>query len=741
MLNVKNLSEEFQHKYKQVLVKRKDNVDAINFLKLLDTTNDCIFLTGKAGTWKSTLMRDIISFCNDTKTPALILWSTWMAALNIWWQTVHSFFSLWIDNTYFKDIQYHLKDKSSRKFKLRKEKVKLLSQVPFIVIDEISMLNANTLDCINFMMRYYLMDENQDNSIAHKPFGWKQIIFVWDIFQLPPVNTQEWKNKFKDIYQSERFFDSLTFKNLDYKILELQKSYRQENDKIFANILDSMRNWETTDHHLEILNNQTKKIDSESVLISTHRNKVDNINNERLKQLRWELYQFEAKTTWTFPDSMKKADDILRLKIWAKVMFLTNDKEWGRVNGSMGEIYNFWESDKDKYQDEDETINWKDYIKVMHNKRIVNVHKELWKNEEITISDSGEIKKNILWSYTQFPLKLWYAITVHKSQWLTFNSCQLDLCDTFTWWQVYTALSRSRTLDWIKLLNEISKYHIFFHPSIKNFIKEHLPSKLIKAIESSENEYELYDSIIKNKPIEKIKKAKPIEKIKKNKPIEKIKKAKPIEKIKKAKPLEKKKNIKPLEKKKNIKPLEKKKNIKPLEKKKNIKPLEKKKKAELSNINNSIIDNIYNRWNWNNKKDISNKWMDNIVKITIESNELWKMIEYQWHKLQLSEDSKIWDTYIIKWEWYKWKNWWKNWDLVYFIADIEYNYPSKWKDKTIELVIEQDEFWKTVEYKWHKLKLSEDSKIWDTYVIKWEWYKWKNWWENWDLIYVIKEIE
>lgn len=459
MLNIDSLSPDAKTRYKQILKKRKDNPDALSFLKQLDTTDNCIFLTGKAGTGKSTLIKDVIEFCTGISKPPLALWSTGISALNIWWQTVHSFFSLWIENVYFKDIQHYLMDKKNRQYKLKKKKVKTLINVPFVIIDEISMLNSSTIDCINFLMSYNLAKETWDSSLARKPFGGKPVIFVWDVFQLPPVSNQDWKDKFANHYESERFFDSITFKNkLPYDIIELKKNYRQEHDQFFWDILDAIRNETISDFHISVLNKQLWEVDSDIILLSTHRNKVDNVNNKKLFELPWKEYLYHWETEWKFPDGMKKADDILRLKKWAKVMMITNDMSGRWINWSMWFIKGLWE----------------DFVDVEISNETISVLPETRYNREVTITDKWVVQEDILWTYSQLPMKLAYSITIHKSQWMTFDACTLDLYGTFTWWQAYTALSRSRTLAGIKLLTKIEKRHLFFHPAIKKFIQENM---------------------------------------------------------------------------------------------------------------------------------------------------------------------------------------------------------------------------------------------------------------------------
>jgi len=442
----------------------KDNADAQKFFQYLQDDNSTIFLTWKAWSGKSTLIQDLISFYKNENKYPVVLWSTWISALNIWWQTVHSFFSLWIDDVYFKDIQYYIKDKKQRKYKLKRSKVELLAQAPVVIIDEISMLSSNVLDSIDFMMRFYLALHTKNKDLTKIPFWWKKMIFVWDVFQLPPVKTEQRIEKFDDKYESERFFDSKVFKKLIekdmWKSVVLRKNYRQWNDAKFWEILDSIRARDISNWDINLLNKQksSSKEFEDSILLSTHRSKVDAENKLRLDNLQWQEKIFESEITWDFPNFLKRADDTLILKKWAKVMMLCNDKSGFRVNWSIWEVV--WFDDWIIFVN----INWNVYP----------IGQNSWENKEITIDENWKIIENIIWYFVQYPLKLAYAITIHKSQWMTFDTCRLDISQIFTWWQAYTALSRAKTLSGISLSWEIKSRHLYFDPKIIEFSKKYL---------------------------------------------------------------------------------------------------------------------------------------------------------------------------------------------------------------------------------------------------------------------------
>ena len=429
--------------------KRSDTPEALEFLTLIEQGQENIFLTGKAGSGKSTLIREVIAEAKSQGRYPVVLGSTGISALNIWGQTVHSFFALGVEQIYFKDLVYFVQDSESKKFKLNKEKIELLRQAPFVIIDEISMLSSNIIDCINVLMTFYL-------RATKSRFWGKQMIFVGDVFQLPPVKTNEWIAKFKDIYQSERFFDSFTFKKLKFHPIQLLKNYRQQEDKILSEILDRIRTKQTTPSDLKLLNAQKNQLKSDPILLSTHRNKVETINMKRLEQLPGDPTEFQAETWWNFNNTAKIIDETLLLKPWAKVMLTTNDLKGRRVNGSIGEV---------------RSLNTKNQtVEIQLWNQIFTIGKHTRANTKTTILEDGTIEEETIWYFKQIPLQLAYAITIHKSQGLTFDECQIDLTDAFVGGQAYTALSRVSNLNGLQIKGEIKTEHLFFDQNIARFL-------------------------------------------------------------------------------------------------------------------------------------------------------------------------------------------------------------------------------------------------------------------------------
>ena len=443
----------------------KYNPEALNFIKLVAQWKKHIFLTWKAWTWKSTLIKSVIKAAKKNWKLPVILWSTWIAAMNIWWQTAHSFFWLWVEQIYYSDMLNIVRNNPDRKkFRITKARRELLRNAPFVIIDEVSMLHSNVIDCINALMTYQFQWEWVD----WLSFWWKQIIFVWDIFQLPPVKNSEWSKIFKYKYNSQWFFDSHTFKNtisdpifsentFSYRVVELKKNYRIIDHSDLVNILNDIRFWTITDWDVQVLNSRVSSfIDPDSTFLASLKTTADRINKERLEALPWDEYVFKSSETKYYPKEMKRAPEELLLKIWAKIMFLVN-APWDNpeyVNWSIWILKDvIWE--------------WKNTKLVVELKDDNNIVKQLeiwmytWRYVKTEII-WWQLVEEELWTYTQFPFHLAYAITIHKSQWLTFDKCQVDVANLFAWWQWYTALSRVRTLWWLRLFWRVDKNYLYF---------------------------------------------------------------------------------------------------------------------------------------------------------------------------------------------------------------------------------------------------------------------------------------
>jgi len=411
-------------------------------IDLLENTDKNIFITGKAGTGKSTLLN---YFRKTTKKQIVVLAPTGVAAINVNGVTIHSFF-------YFKpDITIQKVKKLSKKLS------KIYKNLDAIVIDEISMVRADLLDCIDIFLRL-------NGPKKNLPFGGIQMIFIGDLYQLPPVVTSQEKGIFKSFYKSPYFFDAKVFGNIEMEFVELEKIYRQK-DENFINILNAIRNNTITESQIKILNlrvNAKLKNKGLEIYLTTINKKAEQINFEYLKKLNSKIYEYKAVIEGKFDKSSFPTDENLKIAKNAQVMLLFNHPEGLWINGTMGKIIDI------KPQKNDYDII---YVKLNNNFTIgiVPYTWQLFKyeyNEELDM-----IETNVIGKFIQYPLKLAWAITIHKSQGKTFDKCIIDLgSGTFAHGQTYVALSRCTSLDGISLKRPFKKSDIIMDFRVVKFI-------------------------------------------------------------------------------------------------------------------------------------------------------------------------------------------------------------------------------------------------------------------------------
>lgn len=431
--------------YKEIArEKRKENPEALKLLLTLWNWKRSVFLTWKAWTGKSTLMKGIIASCESKDMHPIILGSTGISALNIGGQTIHSFYAMWKDSIYYKD------QAKLRKVRLSKAKVELIKATPFIIIDEISMVHSNTIDVIDKVMRNYLW--------INRPFWWKQMLFVWDIYQLPPVCTEEWIKEFADKYQSEWFFHSDVFKELQYDVIQLAINYRQWDDKQLSNILDDIRDSKITESDITYLNDcRYHEVSEDATVLYTHKKDVALHNQQMLASLPWKASTIIGETRKEFPENMKPSNEEIDIKVWAKVMMVTNDSKWRWVNWSIWEVIalNLNEIRPNIVVE----IDWNEY----------EVEKHVRRYAPMKMNEKGKYEEKTLGTYSQFPLQLAYAITIHKSQGLTFEECIMNIENVFVWGQAYTALSRVKSLSGLKILGKVDQSKLYFDYRVESF--------------------------------------------------------------------------------------------------------------------------------------------------------------------------------------------------------------------------------------------------------------------------------
>jgi len=424
-------------------------------LKFIEQTNRPIFLTGKAGTGKTTFLRWIKS--NVTKNLAIVA-PTAVAAINAGGVTIHSFFQVPFGPQLPAVNDFDLYNLAPRQLSL--EKAKMLKCLDLLIIDEISMVRADTLDYIDTVLR-------QTKGSA-RPFGGVQLLMIGDLFQLPPVYERDWHilNKF---YSGPYFFQSLAFRKFPVLTFELTQVYRQK-DPLFVEILNQIRNGQIDNLLLEQLNNRyNPELNAnwltDYVTLSTHNKLVNEINQIRLQELDGEPLTFRAVITGDFPKEGYPAEEELVLKVGAQVMFIKNDSSGKKqyYNGRTARVTAITQSSiRLVFLDDDtefETVP------------------ETWENVKYSLAESEQkVTESNNGSFSQYPLRLAWAITIHKSQGLTFDKAVIDVDAAFAFGQAYVALSRCRTLDGMMLKAPVRPQNIKTDPEIVRFMQQAIVS-------------------------------------------------------------------------------------------------------------------------------------------------------------------------------------------------------------------------------------------------------------------------
>ena len=433
-------------------------------LDILENTTKNVLITGRAGTGKSTLLD---YFRNHTKKEIVVLAPTGVAAVNVNGQTIHSFFGFKPTITIENVKKIYGKNEDIYKF------------IDIIIIDEISMVRADIFDCIDRFLRINGKDKN-------KPFGGVRMIFIGDLYQLPPVVKGNEKELFKTYYKSQYFFDSYVFENLDIEFIELDKIYRQT-DENFINILNAIRNKSVTSEDIIQINkrlNPNFEPDSQDfyIYLTTTNKLAKEVNNKELNKIESNLFTFTGKIRGDFDKSYLPTDEILNLKVGSQIMLLNNDKEHRWVNGTVGKVISI-----DNDEDEKTVINIR-----LRDGRNVNVTQHKWDLSHLNYNkNTKKLESEIIGSFTQYPLKLAWAVTIHKGQGKTFDKIVIDIGNgTFTHGQIYVALSRCTTLDGIVLKKQIEKKHICMDLRVDNFItrfKQTPSQKKTYSIEEKQN--------------------------------------------------------------------------------------------------------------------------------------------------------------------------------------------------------------------------------------------------------------
>lgn len=421
-------------------------------LNFINRTNQLIFLTGKAGTGKTTLLKYIKE---NTFKQISIVAPTGVAAINAGGSTIHSFFQF--PFTPFLPVMKESGEVDASKnlavLKYNTQRLAIFRNLELLVIDEISMVRADLLDQIDITLR-------QTRKKWHLPFGGIQVLLIGDMYQLPPVVQQEEWKLLSEVYRSPFFFESLVMRNNPPVYIELDKIYRQS-EQIFIQLLNKVRNNQLDLESLNLLNshykaNITREEYHNNITLTTHNRKADEINTRNLNDLPGKEYRFKAKTDGTFSDKNYPADEELILKKGTRVMFLKNNTEKNYYNGKIG-VVSFIDNELIK-------------VKCEEDKFEIEVGKETWTNISYKLDKTTKhIDEEILGTYTQYPLRLAWAITIHKSQGLTFDKLIIDAAESFSAGQVYVALSRCRSLSGLTLSSKINHQSLLNDTNILNF--------------------------------------------------------------------------------------------------------------------------------------------------------------------------------------------------------------------------------------------------------------------------------
>ena len=435
----------------------------------VEHTGRSIFLTGKAGTGKTTFLKTIVEHSSKR---SIVVAPTGVAAINAGGMTIHSFFQL-----PFSPFVPGAKIES--RFDFGKEKRKIIASLDLLIIDEISMVRSDLLDAIDSVLRKF--------RDRYKPFGGVQLLMIGDLQQLTPVVTPEDDLMLKPYYNTPYFFGSKALAQIDYVTIQLEKVYRQQDD-VFLTLLNHIREGQPTAEDLSLLNARFKptfipKPEEGYIRLTTHNQMANNYNESELKKLKGHPYTYRAKIEGTFPEYSYPTSETLTLKEGAQVMFVKNDPsgEHRYYNGRIGHV----------------TLTEENHLQVYcpGDADAIEVEPLEWENSRYTLNEeTHEIETEVLGKFSQLPLRLAWAITIHKSQGLTFERAIIDASLSFAPGQVYVALSRCKTLEGMVLASQIPPQAIINDERVDDYIshQEEAAQRSIEQLPTLKDEYYRY---------------------------------------------------------------------------------------------------------------------------------------------------------------------------------------------------------------------------------------------------------
>ncbi len=443
----------------------------------INETNRNLFLTGKAGTGKTTLLQKIVA---STHKNTMVVAPTGIAALNAKGVTIHSLFQLPFASflptsatppMVESNLRFENRQSLQKHFRMHRNKRRLIENLELLVVDEVSMLRADVLDAMDFMLKS--VRKNQ------LPFGGVQMLFIGDLLQLPPVVKNEEWDTLKNYYSGIFFFHAKVIEQNPLLYVELDKVYRQS-DTVFLSILNNLRHNQVVPEDVQILNQYVNSNFKPSptqkyITLTTHNAKADKINNEALAEIKEKEFEYQADIVDDFPEYIFPLEKTLRLKKGAQIMFIKNDlsPEKRFFNGKLGTITNL---------SQEEIL-----VELADDGSVIEVQKYEWQNVRYySDAQTGQIKEEVLGTFTHYPIRTAWAITVHKSQGLTFDKAILDIGSVFAPGQAYVALSRLRSLDGLVLLSPISGNNLQTSSDVEEYSKNRASREILSSTLSND---------------------------------------------------------------------------------------------------------------------------------------------------------------------------------------------------------------------------------------------------------------